>query len=216
MELTANTVLTLERWENASPIEKQDIVSDLTQRLFALHRSFQPRHPWVLVYVLPREQKIGSLYIPGKHQKVSLEGVVLATWNEWAEEKGVVEQGVRWTRVVVHRSELEVGQHVVFPHWSGLPIPGMDEEKFRIVKELGWSKNEEGGVFGTIEYDEPYLSEKARLRALIEDVLSNVEAEAYPTLSELPGLLAAQIEQQFLLVDKSRSSVTLSAFGKDK
>jgi co-chaperonin GroES (HSP10) len=218
MEITATAVLTHERWTNASAYEKQQCITDLVQRLYAQHRSIQPRPPWCLVYVLPREQKIGSLFIPGKHHKVSLEGIVLATWNDWTEEKGFIENGVQKTRVVVHQSQLNRGDHVVFPHWSGLPLPGMDEKYFRIVKELGWSRNEEGGVFATIEHDEPYTTPQAKLRDIIEDALGwglgklSLEIK---NMDELPGIVAAKIEQQFMLVDRTRSSVTISAFGKD-
>ena len=227
-ELNARGINTLGEAANTTAFEKNDRINLLVQDLYAQHRSVLPMHPWVLVYVLPREQKLGKLFLPGSQQKVTLEGIVLSTWAQWTEERGFRENGVEKTRIVVHKSELSIGDHVLFPHWSGLPIPGMDETKFRVVKELGWSKNEEGGIYGLVEYSEPDTSTNAKLRELLADALPTAElaawdprfirVTAYPSPSELAeesqalvGLVAAKLEEQFLLVDRTRAGATLSA-----
>jgi co-chaperonin GroES (HSP10) len=211
-ELNARGINTLGEAANTTAFEKNDRINLLVQDLYAQHRSVLPMHPWVLVYVLPREQKLGKLFLPGSQQKVTLEGIVLSTWAQWTEERGFRENGVEKTRIVVHKSELSIGDHVLFPHWSGLPIPGMDETKFRVVKELGWSKNEEGGIYGVVEYSEPDTSANAKLRELLADgLLYCTKSPGTPGVGELPGLIAAKIEEQFLLVDRTRAGVTLSA-----
>ena len=206
-------LLTLEEWQAMSVDEKSATITKLTQDLYAQHRQLVPKHPWILLYVLPREQKIGSLFIPQKHHKVSLEGLVLQTWGTHNEEKGVIEHGVCKTRVTVHRSIFKPGDHVLFPHWSGLPIPGMDEKYFRVVKEEGWSKNEEGGIYAMIDYDEQSTSSGAVLRGMLEDFEEEINTDEGTTNSayECSALLAAKIEDRFFLIDKQRTSVTLSA-----
>ena len=202
-------MLTLEQWATKTTQEKNDFINVLVQDLYAQHRSILPMHPWALVFVLPREQKLGMLYLPGSQHKVTLEGIVLATWAPWTEERGIREKGVEKTRLIVHKSDLEIGEHVLFPHWSGLPIPGMDERYFRMVKECGWAKNEEGGIYGVVVYSDVATSIAFELRELLAEALAGYSATRDEDV--LAGLIAAKLEQRFLLVDRQRASVTLSA-----
>jgi co-chaperonin GroES (HSP10) len=41
-------------------------------------------------------------------------------------------------------SSLKPGDHVLFPHWAGMPIEGFDKKYYRVVKECNWSVDKEG------------------------------------------------------------------------
>src|SRR5262252_1392741 len=102
-------------------------------------REFQPLYPWVFVRVLQKEQTVGKIVrVEGpKQNKPTQEGVVLKTWLPTTK----IFKG----KPVEVYSQLRQGQHVVFPHWAGLPVVGFDDKHYRIVKEIGWESSNEGG-----------------------------------------------------------------------
>jgi len=133
----------------------------------------EPLHPKVLVRVLPREQKVGSLFIPeGRQQnKPTLEGVVLKTWRPfyqkiyldevgWVTDENANKEAV-YSQLV--KSELEPGDHVLFPHieYGITPIWNLDEGKgdYRMVPEQH--------IMGKLEYQD--VRKRDWLRQLLEE-----------------------------------------------
>jgi co-chaperonin GroES (HSP10) len=188
---------------------KTTLLRDLALELYDANRQFKPMPPWVLVHVLPKINKIGTLYVPDKQNKTIHEAIVLATWASYTDELGIITTpyGIKNTRTIERRSKLATGDHVLFPHWAGLPVSGLDERTYRIVKEQEWATDGEGGIFATVDYDDASTEPVATIRNMIWDC---IEAEDMTNARELAALIAARIEDRFLLVDKERKSMTVS------
>jgi co-chaperonin GroES (HSP10) len=192
--------------------EQFEQINKLTQELYDnAERRFLPAFPWVMVYVLEKEQKTKSgLIIQALEQnKPVTEGIVLATWKPFIKhlQKHLLEvtedhAGVLVPTTVDMQSSLKPGDHVLFPHWSGLPVLGFDDKRFRIVKEIDWSKGDEGGIFATVEYDHEDATSR-KLAAMIDDRWMGVMN--FGTDNVVKELL-----EQFLVVDRDKQSVTLS------
>lgn len=178
--------------------EKEQLLDRLTQELYQAHRGFAPKFPWVFVRVLKKEQERGGIILPDSEQNKPVhEAIVLAVWPSFIESK--TKNGHRIT--VYKESELSPGDHVLLPHYAGLPVRGFKEQQYRIVKELGWDASVDGGIFATVGYSEPDHKPAEKLRKLLLNAMG--------TGFELEDLLA-KIQEQFLLVDRDAHSVTLS------
>jgi len=155
-------------------------------------RAFQPMYPWVLVKVLKREQKHGSIVLleGSKQNKPTHEGIVVTTWAPCSKPmKG---------KMVDIRSELKVGDHVLFPHWAGLPVAGLDVDDYRIVKECEWGADKEGGIIGLLEGGADITEELSqRLKELFCDHVSSDK-------------IVEMLLQEYLIINRSKGSVTLS------
>jgi co-chaperonin GroES (HSP10) len=145
-------------------------------------------YPWVFVRVLPREQvrKSGIILPDIDQNKTVLEGIVLSTWAEHELPNG--------TKV---RSECALGDHVLFPHWTGLPIIGFKDKHYRIVREVNWAADQ-GGIFAKVEY-----GQKQMLETELKAVLKSSEGETYEGLIE-------KLMERFIFIDVKQQSVTLS------
>lgn len=84
-----------------------------------------PLFPRILIRVLPRNQRVGSIYLPdeGKQNKPTWEGVVIRTYEPFYQK--VYLSDVTWVRddpdpevryVQKCESDLKPGDHVLFPH----------------------------------------------------------------------------------------------------
>ena len=104
--------------------------------------ALQPCCPWVLIRVLPKEMIVHGIIRP-EHRvhKPNYEGVVLKVFKPRM-EKHVKDGKEYW---VERTSNVDVGDHVVFPHYEGLPTPFMHEDKYRIIKD--------DVIICTVEYD---------------------------------------------------------------
>jgi hypothetical protein len=206
----------------ASPVSTNELeseVNELAQFLYEnSNRMFVPMFPWIFLRVLSKAQKVGQLFVPSAQNKTVHEGIVLATWRPFNEEITKRDaEGRTFTRVVQRASDLKPGDHVLIPHWAGLPIDGFSAQHYRVVKEQEWSKDKDGGVFGVVEYDEPNTRPISLLREMLGDFLSGVYdepdclrgAEGSDLTKEM-SLLAAKIEERFLLIDRDQASLTLS------
>lgn len=189
--------LVLAEWAKYHSVEEIEAeINTDAQELFQRQRMFRPLWPWVFIYCLPREQKVGSIVLPEHEQNKTVhEGIVLATWQSfWRRTKrqGPYTEGGRSS--AYQESALLPGDHVLFPHWAGVPISGYDTGKYRVVREEG-----EGCIQGVIEYaDEPITEKLAEeLRSFASENMTCAEA-------------AAKLEERFLLVDRKASSVTIS------
>lgn len=171
-----------------------------TQIVYELcDRQFAPMFPWVFVRVLPKDNKQGSIIIPGFDQNKTIhEGIVLATWKPWVKvvdkyhkDKGVIQERVSY------RSELSAGDHVLFLHWAGAPIAGFSDKHYRVVKESEWSSSQEGGIFATVDY-----SDKEKREAKLLDTVLTAPA--------VRRALEEEIRNRYMLLDYDQHSVTLS------
>jgi len=154
------------------------------------------------------------LELPEKDQnKIIHEGIVLATGRPIKPSvitKRIVESDGphkhkkydhREAIPVVKESALKPGDHVLFPHWCGLPVEGFSSRQYRVVKEEGWMPNDEGGIFAVVEEKPKETSPEAVLASLIEKFVpwGSSEEEAGRVITE-----------RFLLVDRQAMSVTLT------
>ena len=95
--------------------------------------SLQPCCPWVLIRVLPKEMLVRGIILP-EHRihKPNYEGIVLKVFKPRMEkhvDKDGTEHWVERTPIV------GVGDHIVCPHYEGVPTPFMHEDKYRIIKD---------------------------------------------------------------------------------
>jgi len=177
----------LDQYETMTTEEKEKALDKIAQDLYQGNRMFTPLFPWVFVRVLPKEQvRPSGIILPAKQNKIFHEGIVLAVWKT-----GVTSHE---GHLQVRKSELCPGDHVLFPHWAGLPISGFSEERYRVVKEQEWSTEKEGGIFATVEY-----ASKTDFDTLT-DLMSRYDDTE----------LACKIEDRFLLVDREGQSCTIS------
>lgn len=118
-----------------------------------------PTKPKVLVRVLPKEQKLGSLWLPdGKNQnKPTWEGIVLAVYEPYFQKvyiedvdwvPGQPDPEVAYTQKV--ECEVQPGDHVLFPHieYGVVPVWPLDGGvgDYRLIPE--------GIIMSTVEYAE--------------------------------------------------------------
>lgn len=160
------------------------------------------RYPWVLVRVLPRENIVGSIIVPGSAQgigqnKPTHEGIVLHTWKPWTKH---------WTKSgAAHSHHMEpsvkMGDHVLFHHWAGHDLYGFDKQEFRVVRSEDWSETVDGGIIAVLDYDQEVDTHK---------VLADMIEKWSNGHSTVSVYLADEIQKRYQLIDKTKTSITLS------
>lgn len=145
---------TMEKTNQLENLEKQ--FSDLAQTIYEqAERRLHPCYPWVLVRLVPKEQKIGHIImadnVGSKGQNKPLyEAIVLTTWKPFVQSySSFRHEGVEYHKQM--KSDFKPGDRVVFPHHSGLPVNFLDERNYRIVREI--TSDELGGAMGIVHYD---------------------------------------------------------------
>lgn len=219
-------------------LEKEKKLNNLALELYAEHRAFRPMFPWVFVRVLPKEMRTASgLVLPDTDaNKTVYEGIVLSTWSPYTKEVGheyeavstfatrinrlakklyshQVEQTepIKVTRTIQMRSELTPGQHVLFPHWAGLPVVGYSDKHYRIVKEESSQSQNEGEIVATVDYDEANTKPRQQVIEMLSEALyESGMLDDEVGRSEFAAMFLAKMEQRFLLVDHDMNSLTLS------
>lgn len=93
--------------------------------------------------------------------------------------------------------DVQPGDHVLFPHWAGSPIPLFDDRRYRVIKSVDWEETKDGGIFAVIDYEEP------------QDALSELLVAESLNSPRVPDMVDA-IRERFLLIDRNKPSVTLS------
>ena len=173
------------------PVEEREaVLENVAQELYQVsEKLIEPVYPWVLVRIMPKEQKVGTLYLPEKSNKIFYEGIVLTTWKPFwryysgdlkfdeenpaqmsteALQSGAVAE--RQTRVVNKRvwmqSSVQVGDRVFFMHFEGQPYPYLDELRYRMVHEVETHPN--GGIWGKI-----HVREDEGLKAKLDKLFKN-------------------------------------------
>jgi hypothetical protein len=167
-------------------------------------RRLAPRYPYLLVRVLPKEYKVGSLFIPdlgkGSQSKPNYEGVVLEVWQPWVKtlrtsygDPDVADSELR----VQMQSVLAVGDHVMFPHWAGYPAGFLDAEKYRLVRED--TSDDLGHVVAKFEYEKPDLRRKIQER-IVKDIAAHAYSSALiPDSGEVVRMLDIVEEEAYLV-----------------
>ncbi len=116
---------------------------DLTMQVEEMYRSHdrivQPLYPWLLVRPLERSTVTASglVVMPEKQNKPNLESVVLQVWKPFWEnvEKENTKTGEILKVRVWNESDLKPGDHIVHPHYVGLPDSYLNEKDYRYLKE---------------------------------------------------------------------------------
>jgi co-chaperonin GroES (HSP10) len=162
--------------------------------------------PLVAVRVLTKEQMRNGIVMPGTDQNKPLhEGIVLATWDRKVfEQSKIMEDGTRYTEQRVLHSQFKPGDHVLFPHWTGAPLGGLDEHRYRVVKEWEWKFEKDGGIYGIINHLVPDDTPRGILTDIVKDVFHEQIND------EMLIALGHCIEDRLLLIDRNKPSVTLS------
>lgn len=187
--------------------EREQALDTFAQHVFKQNKSaFQPMYPWVLVRVLPKSQDYkGLLVLPEKQNKTLHEGVVLVTWKP---------------KLFLHKHGEEVrmsgfvpGERVMFPHFAGLPIPGLDESNYRIVKEEPtYDRNgkliDNGDTIFAKLKDNGEDPKEALVVALQRLVLWGLELRVLDTAA--CNHIADIILKRFILIDREQQAITMS------
>src|ERR1035437_9923120 len=113
-------------------------MTDLVQRVYAeTERIIQPLKPFILVRTLPRSTvTAGGILMPEKQNKPNIEAVVLAVYEPyWEIVDKVSEDGKHSDISVYNECDIKVGDHIIMPHFVGLPDSFLDEREYRLIKE---------------------------------------------------------------------------------
>jgi hypothetical protein len=114
-------------------------------------------YPNVLIRVIPKPDFFGSFYIPDAlRNKPVYEGVVIKTYTpRIALVKG---------KEILLESGLKPGDHVLFPYWSGVPVPGLSDEEYRCIPDRsfmsGGAKQDSPEVMAVLTYEEKSIREE--------------------------------------------------------
>lgn len=153
----------------------EELFAKLAQKIYEKSESrIKPTWPWVLIRLVPKEQRHGSLYLPDNagaaaQNKPLWEGIVLETWEpHWSRVRqlrdGTSFKAGERSEEVWRQSDFKRGDRILFPHYAGLPPhEKLDSNKYRLVRE--WTFDTGGGALGILHYDcdKKYLDELDRL-----------------------------------------------------
>lgn len=132
---------------NALLEKKEKQLEKLCQEIYELAvegRTMVPRHPYVLVRVLPKEHKTeGGIWLADNAQnKPVYEGIVLSVWKPYMETRVKELQSSdgsmcgTYKTEIYHECELQVGDRVAFPHYEGISMNGyLDDKYYRLIRE---------------------------------------------------------------------------------
>lgn len=154
------------------PLEKQQkkaLVDKLEKQLHKLvdkiydlsvsGRRIIPRHPYILVRVLPKEHTTpGGLILPETDQnKPVYEGIVISTWQPYTERRAMETKDGKsmGTYVIYHECDVKPGDRVCFPHYEGIALGEyLDNKYYRLIREgTDQNKSPYCSVAGIIKYD---------------------------------------------------------------
>jgi len=159
---------------------------DLTAQVIKMYQETDevriPRYPWLLIRTLDKTTatRSGLIHLPEKQNKTNHEGVVLATWQPFKTKWWDVEEQ-KWFEVA-NESSLKPGDHIIFPHYVGLPDSKLNDQDYRYIREedvavivnyhpKGWILNEFADALSVVEGG---LS-KSRLVASAEELLEKFD-----------------------------------------
>lgn len=159
-------------------------------------RKIVPLYPYVLVKLLPKEQKIGRIYAPDVHQnKVLHEGIVLATFKE--HERSINR------KPVLAKPSVKVGDHILFQHFEGIPADAhlfdrryyTGEYRYVADNPIGGGRN---GILAVLEYDQ-----EKDVKVFLSDIIYGEDREHRDAIVET-------VMERALVIPKDKGSATLS------
>ena len=151
-----------------------DVITRLAEELYReYHPVITPLRGKVLLFVLPREMRHGSIWLPDNNKdanKVTYEGIILKTWLPY------VKTEVNWdacglcatdrkkhdklkhsfkpmVQKLVRESQFKPGDYVLFSHYAGQPVSKETDKYFRLVAEETSDAIGTGEIFAKIEYE---------------------------------------------------------------
>ena len=177
--------------------------------------NFQPMYPGVLIRVLPKEHiSQGGIWLPDAKQqnKPIYEGIVLRTYNPYRLK---LDNG-KWVTMV---AGVDPGDHILFPHWSGEPVPWLrgasgptsaEDEEYRIIPARGFlslvGMKDGGEPFLILNYEKESVDQK--LRTILVD-LYNDAVEGEPSEAAFDHTIS-MIKKEFDIFVKVKASKTTS------
>lgn len=184
--------------------EKQDVLQTYVDEYYkdAVMR-IRPVYPYILVRLLPRAHKVGSLFVPETSKKIMHEGIVLETFRPFWQR--LRSQALEEKELLI-QPPAEVGAHILFEWFEGVPVEHtlfktayVQSQKYVLVaaSPVGGGRN---GVLAVVENSTDI--EKALEQLLADDL----ELDNAPTNNEL----AKSILENFLVTPKDQTSVTRS------
>jgi co-chaperonin GroES (HSP10) len=160
----------------------------------------RPNYPFVLVRVLNREQKQGLIILPEKQKKTTIEGIVLDVFAPFFKSVGKRTSSgtVQETHEVEVAASVKPGDHVLFQHFEGVPVPTDDYYgDYRLVPEVfGHYGAERNGIIAVLEYEQTPVAE--RLCAYVPD-----------------DTTIRRLMDEFEIIPRNQTSKTQSAYGKE-
>lgn len=193
-------------------------LNELAQEIYRTHeRIVIPNYPYILVAVLPKEQApLGTIILAEKTNKVMYEGIVLATWEPFTRE---IREGVHnltdegpmvpaltefdgTYKTAVFESALEVGDHVLFPHFEGQPVPFMNgpcNDGFRLVRE-----------FCPSEPKIQICAKIAREKKPDADLVQLLKYISHTVHQEDGSAAVKRLNEEYYVIRRKQSSVTVT------
>lgn len=189
-------------------------------------QSVTPRYPMILVFALPKASMQGRIYLPDQQNKPIHEGIVLRTYNPFYRHlritrgvEGTEGSGISEELKVLVEPSVKVGDHVIFPHASGIPVMHMNMNQhsglsshgdFRLIRdditEQGGMLY--GGIMGVLEYTTDDLKEELKKVILNNRISNKATTIDIPKESELKVVQA--ITDHFILLDRALRPRTTS------
>lgn len=130
-------------------------------------------------------------------------------WEAYDKLKARVSDGFAHGSYIDVSSQLQVGDHILFPYWSGLPIPGLPEDKYRCIPDHSifrpvQDENTCGEPLATIDYAEENTYKT--IGKMIADCLVDNGCDMY---SALPNgfAIAKQIHERYHVIQRHHVNV---------
>lgn len=174
--------------------------------------NYTPMYPAVLVRVLPKEHiSVGGLWLPDtKQNKPIYEGIVLRVYPP----KRIQLDSGKW---ITMDSGLAMGDHILFPHWSGEAVPWLrdalgakagEDEEYRAIPARGMlslaGMKESGEPFLKLNYEKESVDVK--LKAILDELIDVDWLNGSMDLSEAID----KIKKEFDIQVKVKASKTVS------
>lgn len=180
-------------------MEIKDQIYELAFKMYEeCGRRIIPKCPWLLVKVLTKEQKAGRVILPQTQNKIVYEGIVLETWQPFWKKVRTTKSDKADVKEIYMEPLVKPGDHVLFPHYEGLPAGSLlDEKEFRLIRESN-PADPEGRceLLGKLEYSDD----------TVEELLSSVLGVSGP----LPQKTAKELMERFVIVPRGKQTMTVS------
>lgn len=196
----------------SSPVitEKASLAALAIQEFHTRNVNFVPLYPAVLIRVLPKRKVLstGIILTDAANHKPLYEGIVLRVYAPRTVKVN--------NKQVLLESDLEVGDHILFPHWSGESVPWLNnqlasnsdrqDDEYRLIPSRGALS-----LAGNKEVGEPFLKlnyEKESVQDKFRKILDEMSVEDHaPTAGEANWeLFEKKLREEFDIIPKVKSS----------